>query len=131
LKAFRLSDQDYEKFIAFIKENKFTYSTPLERNTRQLIEAAKQEKYFAELEPHLNALKSRVEDGKSDDLQRFSKEIRQVLEEQIAFHYGLNDGQADASLKRDNAVVEAQKVLQNAASYLKILSVADVAHPKP
>lgn len=131
LKTFNLSDQEYEKFMAFIRENKFTYSTPLERNTRQLIESAKQEKYFAELEPHLNALKSRVENGKNDDLNRFRSEIRQVLEEQIAFNYGLNEGQADSSLKRDHAVIEATKVLQNTSSYLKILSVADVAHPKP
>lgn len=131
LKTFHISDQEYDKFIAFIKENKFTYSTPLERNTRQLIEAAKQEKYFAELEPHLNALKSRVENGKSDDLNRFSAEIRQVLEEQVAFNYGLSEGQADLSLKRDPAVIEAKKVLQNTSSYLKILSVADVTHLKP
>lgn len=131
LKTFSLSDQEYEKFMSFIKENNFTYSTPLERNTRQLIESAKQEKYFAELEPHLNALKSRVENGKSDDLNRFRSEIRQVLEEQIAFNYGLTEGQANSSLKRDHAVIEATKVLQNTSSYLKILSVADVAHPKP
>jgi carboxyl-terminal processing protease len=103
----------------------------LERNTRQLIESAKQEKYFAELEPHLNALRSRVENGKNDDLNRFRAEIKQVLEEQIAFNYGLNEGQADASLRRDNAVIEAKKVLQNTSSYLKILSVADAANPKP
>jgi carboxyl-terminal processing protease len=131
LKKFHVSDTDYDKFVAFIKENKFTYSTPLERNTRQLIESAKQEKYFAELEPHLNALKSRVENGKNDDLNRFRSEIRQVLEEQIAFNYGLNEGQADAALQRDNAVIEAQKVLHNTSSYLKILSVADANHPKP
>ena len=93
--------------------------------------AEAQEKYFAELEPHLNAMKSRVENGKNDDLNRFRAEIRQVLEEQIAFHYGLNEGQAASSLKKDNAVAEARKVLQSPASYLKILSVADVAHPKP
>ena len=131
LKNFRLSDQEYEKFISFIRENKFSYVTPLERNTKQLIEAAKQEKYFAELEPHLNALKSRVENGKDDDLNRFRNEIRQVLEEQIAFNYGLNEGQADVSLKRDNAVIAAQKVLHNPADYLKILSVANASNLKP
>jgi carboxyl-terminal processing protease len=131
LKSFRLTDAEYDKFVAFIKENKFTYSTPLERNTKQLIESAKQEKYYPELEAHLNALKARVENGKTDDLNRFKHEIRQVLEEQIAFNYGLNEGQADASLSRDPVVMEAQKVLHNGSAYLKILSVADALHPKP
>ncbi len=131
LKNFSLSDEEYEKFMAFTRESKFSYSTPLEKNTRQLIESARQEKYFEELEPHLNALKARVESGKNDDLTRFRAEIRQVLEEQIAFHYGLSEGQAQASLKRDSAVVRAREVLKNSAAYLQILSVANVSHPKP
>jgi carboxyl-terminal processing protease len=131
LKQFKLSDQDYEKFVAFLKESKFTYATPLERNTKQLIEAAKQEKYYPELEVHLNALKNRIESGKSDDLVRFKAEIRQVLEEQIAFHYGLMEGQADVALKRDHTVMMAQKILHSSGDYLNLLSVADVADPKP
>jgi carboxyl-terminal processing protease len=131
LKSFQLSDQEYDKFVAFLKENKFTYSTPLERNTKQLIEAAKQERYYSELEAHLNVLKNRIETGKNDDLIRFRPEIKQILEEQIAFNYGLNDGQAEVSLRHDNAVIAAQKILHDSSNYLKILSVADATDPKP
>lgn len=131
LKTFTLSDKDYQNFQNFLKEAKFTYSTPLERNTKQLIEVAKQEKYFPELEGHLNALRNRIEEGKSDDLVRFRSEIQQILEEQIAFAYGLTEGQADVSLKRDNAVISARQLLIDSSNYLKILSSADVLNPKP
>jgi carboxyl-terminal processing protease len=131
LKTFKLSDQEYEKFIQLLKDSKFTYTTPLERNTKQLIEAAKQEKYYPELEIHLNALKSRIENGKSDDLVRFRAEIKQVLEEQIAFNYGLHEGQAEVSLKHDNAVVAAQRILQDRTLYAKTLAIANGADPKP
>jgi carboxyl-terminal processing protease len=122
LKTFRLSDKDYAKFLAFIKENKFTYSTPLERNTKQLIETAKQERYYAELESQLNNLKNKIEASKSTDLTRFKDEISSVLEEQIAFNYALNEGQADVSLYRDKAVLEARKILNDPSAYRKILS---------
>jgi len=131
LKSFRISDADYEKFVSFLKDSKFTYSTPLERSTKQMIDAAKQEKYFAELEVHLNSLKAKIENGKQDDLIRFKPEIKGVLEEQIGFAYDLNEGQAAISLQRDNAVLAAQKVLHDRAVYLKLLAIANAQDPKP
>jgi carboxyl-terminal processing protease len=131
LKKFEISDHDYEKFIAFLKDNKFTYTTPLERSAKQLIESAKQEKYFAELESNLAQLKSKIENSKQDDYSRFKTEIRQVLEEQIGFHYGLNEGHADVSLKRDHAVLQARTVLQDESNYKKILAITndpDIKH---
>jgi carboxyl-terminal processing protease len=122
LKSFRLSDSDYEQFLAFLKENKFTYSTPLERNTKQLIETAKQERYYSELEAQLTTLKNKIESGKSTDLVRFKEEISTVLEENIAFDYELNEGQAEISLNRDKAVLEARKFLNDAAAFKKILA---------
>jgi carboxyl-terminal processing protease len=45
-----------------------------------------------------------------------------VLEEQIAFNYELNEGQAMISLSRDKVVLEAVKVLNDSAAYKRILS---------
>ncbi|WP_333820586.1 S41 family peptidase [Ohtaekwangia sp.] len=122
LKTFHLTDKDYDRFIAFIKENKFTYATPLERNTKQLIETARKEKYYSELESQLNTLKNKIDASKATDMVRFKGEIMQALEEQIAFHYSQNDGQAEISLPRDKAVLEARKVLNDPSAYKKILS---------
>jgi carboxyl-terminal processing protease len=121
-KTFHLTDADYDKFTAFLKEKKFTYVTPLERNTRELLETAKKEKYYPELETQLNTLRAKVEAGKSSDLVRFKKEVTEVLEEQIAFHYDLNNGQAQMSLPRDKAVIEAKRILSDQNAYSKILS---------
>lgn len=121
-KTFRISEKDYEKFLAFIKTGKFTYTTPLERSARQLAEAAKSEKFFPELEAQLNTLKSKIESGKADDLNRFKPEIKEMLEEQIAFNFGLNDGQAEMSLTRDKAVIAAQKILNSTPEFNKLLS---------
>jgi carboxyl-terminal processing protease len=125
-KTFRISEKDYEKFLAFIKTSKFTYTTPLERSARQLAEAARNEKFYPELETQLNTLKNKIESGKLDDLNRFKPEIKEILEEQIAFNFGLNDGQAQISLTRDKAVLAAQKILNNTTEFNRLLSAS---HP--
>jgi carboxyl-terminal processing protease len=122
LTNFKLPDGEYEKFLAFLKENKFTYATPLERNTKQLIETAKQERYYSELESQLNNLRHTIETSKSTDLMRFKSEIAMLLEENIAFDYELNEGQAAISLHRDKTVLEARKILNDPVAYKKILA---------
>lgn len=121
-KTFSLSEKEYERFLAYLKTNKFTYSTPLERSAKQLIEAAKNERYYAELEAQLQTLKSKIEAGKAEDMIRFKQEIKEILEEQIAFNFGLNEGQAQIALTRDKAVVKAQQVLNNSTEYTNLLS---------
>jgi carboxyl-terminal processing protease len=122
LKNFSISEKEYEKFTNWVKEQKFTYATALERDTKDLIESAKREKYYGELEAQLNTLRAKVESNKATDMTRFRKEISDVLAQQIAFHYGLNEGQAQVGMKDDATVAEAAKVLQTPAQYTKILT---------
>jgi carboxyl-terminal processing protease len=122
LKNFSISEKEYEKFTNWVKEQKFTYATALERDTKDLIESAKREKYYGELEAQLNTLRAKVESNKATDMARFRKEISDVLAQQIAFHYGLNEGQAQVGMKDDATVAEASKVLQTPAQYTKILT---------
>jgi carboxyl-terminal processing protease len=131
LSTFELSDADYDKFLSFLKEQKFSYSTAIERNAKLLIEAAKQERYYPELEGQLNGLKSKIEAVKASDLSRFKNEIKDILEEQIAFHYALNEGQAAVSLHRDKTVIEARKILNDAEAYHKLLTPPNGQSPKP
>lgn len=123
LKTFTFPDKDYDKFVAWVNEQKFSYSTALERNTKDLIETAKREKYYSELESQLSTLRSKVEQNKATDMTRFRKEITDVLLQQIAFHYALGQGQAEVSLKNDHTIQAASKVLDSPAEYNKILSV--------
>ncbi len=122
LENFRLSDEEYFKFVDWVKAQKFQYTTQLERNTRELIEAAKKEKFYPEMEKELNSLKAKIESNKSNDLLRFKKEIVWLLEEQIAFHYALSEGAARISLARDPEVLESKKLLNDLVSYKKYLA---------
>jgi carboxyl-terminal processing protease len=124
LKNFKLSDKEYQDFLAWTKEQKFYYTTPLERSAKDLIEAAKNERFYPEVEAELNRLKAKIESNKDNDLLRFKTEISQLLEEQIAFHYSLTEGQAEVSMAHDSEIMEAKKVLLDQAAYKNILSPA-------
>lgn len=122
LASFHLTERDYENFLALLKEQKFTYSTPLERNLKQLMETAKQERYYSEMESQLTTLKNKVDQSKATDLAKFKVEIQRVLEEQIGFHYSQNEGQAQVSLPRDKDVLQARQILSDRGAYTKSLS---------
>lgn len=131
LRKFKLSDEGYDKFLAFLKEQHFSYNTGIERNIKQLVESAKQEVYYADLEPLLNSLGSKIDAAKDADLSRFKGEIKEILEEQIAFHYGLDEGRAMVALDRDKTITEANKVVSDIARLRKILLPADGTSAKP
>jgi carboxyl-terminal processing protease len=128
LKSFRLTEADYNKFVSWINENNFHYTTPLEKSTDEMIEAAKKDAYYAQLKDELVNLKSKISTNKSSDLYRFKEQITLYLEDQIAFHYGLSEGQAEVSLNRHPEIVEARKALTTDSVYKKILNVA---HSQP
>jgi carboxyl-terminal processing protease len=122
LKSFKLTDPDYVAFAAWVKDQKFYYTTALERSMRELTEAARREKFYNEMETELSSLRAKLEVNKSNDLTRFKPEIAAMLEEQIAFHYGLGQGQAEVSIGRDHEIQEAKKILNDPAAYKKLLS---------
>ncbi|MEO8473337.1 MAG: S41 family peptidase [Chryseolinea sp.] len=131
LRKFKLTDQVYDKFLSFLKEQKFSYNTGLERNIKQLVESAKQEVYFNDIEPLLNSLGSKIDAAKDADLTRFKSEIKEILEEQIAFHYGLDEGRALVAFDKDETITEAGKVLNDPERLHKILLPADGNTAKP
>lgn len=122
LKSFSLSDTDYNKFLEWLKTQKFTYSTELEASIAELMEAAKEERYYIEFEAQITDLKKKVEANKTSDLVRFKKEISEILEQQIAFHYDLAEGQAAVSLDDDKTISQAIKVLNDNNQYKSLLS---------
>jgi carboxyl-terminal processing protease len=122
LGSFKLSDKEYQNFVSWIKEQKFQYITALEKSTKELMEAARKEAFYSQLENELNNLKNKVEESKANDFFRFKNEITELLEEQIAFHYELSEGLVEVSVARDPEIQEAKKVLNDSTAYKKMLS---------
>ncbi|MEQ1584288.1 MAG: S41 family peptidase [Cyclobacteriaceae bacterium] len=121
-KNFNLSDEEYQKFIGWVKEQKFAYTTELDQKAEELIATAKKEKYFDELQSPLKDLKNKIEQNKNSALIRFKPELSKILAQEIAFHYRLSQGQIESSMDSDPEIREAKKVLSDPVVYKKLLS---------
>lgn len=122
LKNFRLSDIEYKKFTDWMKAQKFSYTTELEKKANDLVASAKEERYYEDLKPSLTELQNKINDYHTADLTRLRTEISALLEEEIAFHYQLGIGQVEVSLSGDHEIQEAKKILADIVAYKKILS---------
>lgn len=123
MRQFRLSDEEYYKFIDWLKTQHFDYKPELENKIEALIKSAKSEKYFEELQTSLNELKNKIEEVHQNDFTLFKSEITKVLEHEIAFHFQLAQGQVEVSSNRDPEIIEAKKLLSDIARYKQLLSL--------
>ena len=121
-KSFVLPDTEYEKFVNWVKSKDFSYSTELEEEVELLQDVGKKEGYYAQIEPELNSLAKKIEENKAEDFQRFKSEIKQLLIQQLAFHYGLDDAQVTVSLADDKAIAGTIASFKNPAAFKEILS---------
>ncbi len=119
---FRLSDAEYQKFVSWIKEQKFSFESETDKKADDLIASAKKERYYDDLQTPLKELKSKMDQNKSAIFLKFKPELSKFLEQEIAFHYRLAKGQIEAGMDRDPEILEAKKILSNQAEYKKLLS---------
>jgi carboxyl-terminal processing protease len=122
LKSFHVTEKDYQDFLSFVKSQKFSYTAPLEDDVKELVEAAKKERYYEQLDDELDVLRKQISAGETNDIKNYKTEIMEVLSEQIGFHYDLYKGQAQIFLKHDKAIAEARKILNDSTTYRKLLS---------
>jgi carboxyl-terminal processing protease len=122
MKNFRLSDAEYQKFLTWLKEQKFAFESETDKKADDLIASAKRERYYDDLQSSLKELKVKMDQNKSTALLKFKPEVSRILEEEIAFHYRLAKGQVEVSMDRDPEILEAKRILANPAEYKKLLS---------
>ena len=122
IRNFKLNDADYDRFVSWMKEKNFTYTTALEKRAEDLLHAAKNERAGADVQSQVNKLQSTIQQNRLTDLQRFKTDISELLNSEIAFHYKLTAGQIEFAMDQDDEILEAKKILENNASYKKILA---------
>lgn len=120
-KEFKLSDTEYQAFVNWVKTKDYAYTTEAEKSYQNLVEAAKKDKTYEQIQNDLNALKNRISKNKEADLSTFKNEIKELLEEEICARYYFEKGQVEARFDNDKEVQEAIKILQSPERYKKIL----------
>jgi carboxyl-terminal processing protease len=120
-KNFTLSEAEYAKFLAWLKGKDYDYTTEVEQTIDDLIESAKDEKYYQDIEEQIVSLRKKVQHNKDQDLQKFKSEIKELLEEEIVSRYYLSEGKIEASFDDDDILQAAVEVLNDEDKYKALL----------
>lgn len=119
---FSISDVEYEKFIHYLEDKDYDYTTESEDLLAQLEKATKEDNYYERLSDEYTALKNKLNHNKKEDLKIHKEEIKYILETEIVARYFYQKGKIEAALKNDSAIDEAIKILQDNSTYSAILS---------
>jgi carboxyl-terminal processing protease len=127
---FRLTDAEYEEFVAWAKTQDYNYTSREEKDLVDYKKHAEKNNSFAMASPEYDALMKKVQVGKSDDFQQFKTEIKVLLEAEIASRYYFESGRVAASLKDDPDLKKATEILLDPKGWKSILTTI-VVKEKP
>ena len=120
---FELTDADYTDFKNKVKGADFKYDQQSEKILKTLKAAAEFEGYMKEASDEFKALENKLSHNLDRDLDYFSKDIKEMISEEIIKRYYYQRGAIIQQLKGDNELDEAVKILTNPERYQQILSV--------
>ena len=120
-KDFKISDETYRDFLAYLKEAKFSYQTQYERTLEVLKKQAEKENSFEEVKNEFAALEAAINENKSAEYTKYQEEIKRVLKMEIVSRYYYMAGEVETSLYKDLDLDKAMEVLINQNQYQALL----------
>ena len=124
VKDFQLTDADYADFKAMMKRRNFTYDRQSEAMLKNLKEMAEFEGYMENAKEEFAALEKKLQHNLDLELDRFAKDIKPLIAEEIVKRYYFERGAVQETLKDDADLKKALEVLQQLEEYNKVLTVA-------
>ncbi len=122
-KNFSLTDQEYQDFVTWMKNKSYSVQSPVETELLELTEEAKREKFYDDLKPQLDQIKTRLAETRKNDLTHYKDQIKQLLEKEIVSRYYFEKGSVETGFKYDQEVKAAIEVLHNQPEYKRILKI--------
>lgn len=120
--AFKLSEEEYADFCAYMKTNKFSYDRQSLRLLKTLRQVASFEGYDQQASAELDALEKKLQHNEDYDFKHWEGEIRKIVEGAIVENYYYESGHENYNLINDKEVEQAVKLLNNRYQMHKILS---------
>ena len=120
-KDFALTDADYDEFKARVLKANFKYDRETEKYLKDLEKLAKFEGYYDDAKPEFEALKKKLSHNVAKDLDYNKEYIKQLLENEIVAAYYFQAGAIQNSLRYDQQIKEAVKLLNSPEDYKLIL----------
>lgn len=124
VEEFQLADADYADFKAMLKKRNFSYDRQSEAMLKKLKEMAEFEGYMENASEEFAALEKKLQHNLDLELDRFAKDIKPLIAEEIVKRYYFERGAVQETLKDDAELKKALEVLQQPVEYKKVLTVA-------
>lgn len=121
--TFSLSDQEYTKFVKWVEDNKLEYKITSQKYLEEFSKEIANDSIFqVDFSDEIKAMKMKLESEKKQALFTYKKEVIEYLESEICSRYYLQKGIVEASFNHDPDLKKAMEILNNKATYNKILA---------
>ena len=125
-KDFHLTDAEYEDFKQRVIKAGFTYDQVSKKQYEELVKLAKFEGYYDDAKAEFEALKAKIDHHDlASELDRHRDEIQQLMEQDIVSAYYYQGGQVQVGLRTDKTIQEAERILDTAGEYEKLLKSSE------
>ena len=111
--TFTITEAIYQDFLAYTKDKQYDYDTESMEKLKELVDAAKKERYYDHSKAAIDALEKELAPDRTEDLKLFRKDIEEVLKNEIVARYYFQTGRYVAALSDDPYVKKALEVLNN------------------
>ena len=118
---FRLTDADYDEFCRRVVESGFSYDDLSRKRFDELVKTARFEGYYDEAREAFDALSARLHHDVATELRKHRAPIQQMLEADIVGAYYYQSGMLRSSLRSDNQLREARRLLSAPDAYNRVL----------
>lgn len=120
---FVITDSIFDDFKKFIDPEKFEYDKVCEVMLKELREQAETEGYMNDsIKAQFDVLETMLKHNLDRDLDKNRAEIESILADEIVARYYYQRGQMETNLRYDLGIKAAAAILQDNATYCKILS---------
>lgn len=116
-----ITDEDYEAFVNFVKEQDFTYNRRSDDVMKLLKEVAEREGYMEVIQKEYDALKAGLKSDLTADMHRLRKHIEPYLLDELVTRYYHRKGACRQQLVGDKCMEKALEILGDEKAYQKIL----------
>jgi carboxyl-terminal processing protease len=121
-KKFKLTDQEYDEYVAYLQDKFFDYQTETELTFLKLKEVATRELYMDEAREEFEALQAKLSHDRFKDLEIHKEDVKELLEEEIVSRYYYNAGRIANTMRNDTQIKTAVDILREQEKYHSILN---------
>ena len=121
IEDFTITDEIYNDFKQFVLEKDFKYQNSSQEGLKKLIEIIKKENFYEDSKEILDSLEAKLQHSTEAELEKYKKEISQMLSAEIVKRYYFSKGEAQEVLKTDEELKLCIEILNDPKHYNEIL----------